>query len=130
MPYKLKTVIYLDDDANLLFLLKAAIEKYLPETTVRTFENLASLQAFLENHRADLIITDYLMPGHTLVELLDSTADTYLPVIVMSGLTADEIKWPNSDRVIGYIQKPFGRFITAQYIEDIWRKNQIRKASG
>jgi len=82
----LKTILLVDDEANMRFLLRMILESAGYE--VREAVNGAAALARVEEGRPDLVVTDLMMPvmsGRELVERLRDNAQTAeIPIILVS----------------------------------------------
>ena len=81
-----KLVIIEDDDAHFQ-LIKRAIIKAYPDTSIHYFQEAAGCLERLDEINPDLVIADYLLPGMNGIEFLESLnrEKRDIPVIIITG---------------------------------------------
>ena len=86
-------VLYVDDDAAMLGLTAAVLEKTTDSLTVDTEEVPETALERIHEQRYDCIVTDYEMPSMDGIELLAAVRefDEYLPVILFTGSGSEEV---------------------------------------
>ena len=103
-----KTVLVVDDDKNVLKLLKAVLE---PTYSVVTMIAGKMAEKYLETRKCDLILLDYQMPGETGPEVFEKIKQIDLakdiPIVFLTGV-ADREKIAEVLRLKpqGYLLKP------------------------
>ena len=109
---KMKSVLVVDDDQNMLQLLYAFLRDSY--RVIMADSGQAALEC-LNTHKVDLILLDYLMPGmngkETLEEIRKNEELKELPVFFLTGVS-DSAKISECLKLdpIGYILKPIGKF--------------------
>lgn len=100
----MKTILIVDDDASMRFLLKMLFES-AGYQVVEAHHGAAALER-LDEARPDLVVTDLMMPvmdGHQLIALLRSDAETQsIPILATSARLAGA-----SDAADAVLTKPF-----------------------
>jgi CheY-like chemotaxis protein len=121
-----KLILVVDDEVTTLRSLKRTLEADYAVAVAGSAENAF---AFLRDHRPDLILLDYMMPGMdgkaTLLKLRDNPLTKKIPVIFLTAMSdADTVKECLSLDAQGYLLKPInahmllgrvGRFFTAHH---------------
>jgi len=89
-----KHIMYVDDDAALVFLMERSLKRKGFTITSFTDPQLAAMALKARPHDFDLMVTDYNMPGYSGVELLRIArlARPDLPVALASGYITQEIE--------------------------------------
>jgi two-component system OmpR family response regulator len=134
MSYELKRVLCIDDDTDILEVVKICLE------TVGGFEVLTCSTGTeavetIRNTMPDLVLLDVMMPGMdgpTIIKALQ--ADVVLAPIPVVFMTA-RIQPREVDEYLSYgatavIAKPFDPMLIAQQIADIWKKAQTGKKTA
>ncbi len=104
-----KHILIVDDDAEQLAQIKGHLQEYYQVTAVRS--GPAAFK-YLENHNADLILLDYLMPSmdgpEVLSKLRSMPAYKNIPIVFLTGVSEKEtiIKTLVQLKPQGYIVKP------------------------
>jgi CheY-like chemotaxis protein len=84
------TILLVDDNRDILKLLRSTLDT-LKKPELKIFESPSGEEAMLESsrHKIDLLITDYLLPGITGVELMHKVRarNPEVKVILISGMT-------------------------------------------
>ena len=106
---KTKKVLVCDDDPWLLSIVSKLLTEngYVPILASSAPEMLQRAKS----ESPDLILLDLVMPGVSgwdgLRELRADSAIQGIPVIILSGLTQENANLTSSDRISGWVQKPF-----------------------
>lgn len=114
-----KKILLIDDDKDILQLIKDCLENYDVTTAMNGEEALD----ILEQHNFDLIITDIIMPkedGIGLILKLKKLGNC-IPVIVMSGNRLGK-KYLDAGLQFGAVkvlEKPFNIKLLIEYIEEL-----------
>lgn len=103
-----KHILVVDDDKDILRMLKSALEDKYDVTTVSSGR---MAEKYLETKMSDLILLDYHMPGESGAEVLTNIrADRRLaniPVVFLTGVTdSDKVQHVLSMNLQGYLLKP------------------------
>lgn len=86
MSYDLKgNIACIDDDEELLFIMGIYLKRY--GATVYTFTNPAEAIERCKTCQMDLVVTDYMMPTMSGIDVLERirTMDPNIPVIIYTG---------------------------------------------
>ncbi|MDD5639351.1 MAG: response regulator [Candidatus Pacebacteria bacterium] len=99
-------VIYVDDERNLLELVKIFLERN-EDISVEALGSIKQAIEFInEKHPSiDVIISDYQMPGMSITEFLENIKDFKIPFIIFTGRNREEIVFEIDDKTIFYLQK-------------------------
>lgn len=105
-----KHVLIVDDDKSILRMLEFGLKKLGSEYEIATAENMYAAMDKIEHTYFDLIITDYMMPGMTGVDLLRAvrsiSPDTQ--VVLMTAYGTNKLRNTTDNlHVDGYLHKPF-----------------------
>jgi len=105
-----KRILIVDDDRDILRMLEIGLKKMGPEYEIITAKNITTAIDEIEKQRFSLILTDYMMPGMTGVDLARAarrmSPDTQVVLMTAYGThklrdTTDHLGFD------GYINKPF-----------------------
>ncbi len=127
MLYPLKSILYLDDDKNLRFLLQTSLERKRPLCEIKTFAEAEELLAYLSENTADLLILDYNLPDITALELLKiiramQSPASQIPSLILSGFVIDHMHiMAEIPHMIGTLKKPFSINGINNDIDRLWR---------
>lgn len=107
----MKKVLLIDDDSRMLKLLQGYLED---SYTVYPVKGGNAALAFLNEHKPDVILLDYMMPAldglHTLELLRKKEGCERIPVIFLTGVTEkNKMKECLSQGLDGYMVKPVAR---------------------
>ena len=116
MVRKLQKILYIDDDPNLLFLLKNAVERSHPDIHIAVENDLSSAKHNLINQDFDLLIADYMM----VVDQVRIVIECGKPFILISGLSKSDMRGDLAESAIGLIEKPFSRKDIGREILETW----------
>jgi len=90
-----RAVLIVDDQRDILKLLRATLES-LKNRELKIFEAPSGEEALLESarHKIDLLVTDYLLPGMTGVELMHKIRAKHpeAKVILITGMTDRKVR--------------------------------------
>ena len=116
-----KHVLIVDDDKSILRMLEFGLKKLGPNYHISTAESMYSAMDQIEDTFFDLIITDYMMPGMTGIDLVRAvrsiSPDTQVVLMTAYGTNKLRSTTDNLD-IDGYLSKPF----TMDQIRDIVRQ--------
>ncbi len=103
-----KLILVIDDEVTTLRSLKRTLENDYQVAIAGSAENAF---AYLKEHRPDLILLDYMMPGldgkQTLMKLRDNPITKKIPVIFLTAMSdADTVKECLKMDTQGYLPKP------------------------
>lgn len=126
MTKKLKRILYIDDDEDILIIAKLALEK-IGGFCVQTYKDGTEIVSYAEKFKPDVILLDVMMPvinGSSALELIkknDSLKD--IPVIFMTAKErSGELSHYLSTGVAGIIPKPFDPMSLSNEISILWRQ--------
>jgi two-component system response regulator GlrR len=102
-----KSILVVDDDANVRTLLRRAIE-HMGHQVVEASDAPSAI-ALLERQKVDLVLCDVRMPGLDGVWLLDQIVTRFpdIPVALATGMTEMDPRVTLRRGVVGYLTKPF-----------------------
>ncbi len=105
-----KHILIVDDAKDILFLLMHSVKRLGPDYEVSTAMDGPSALKHIQNQRFDLVITDYMMPGMTGLELVEKvhqiSPDTQ--VVLMTAYDTAFLRDRAEDmRIGGVVGKPF-----------------------
>lgn len=106
----IRSVLFVDDDQEMLQALKEGLEKYHETFTVVLAEDGVDAVEKLKKHKISLIVTDLKMPNMDGFSLLAHVMEKYpdIPVIIITGYSTSEMKrLAQEGGAVGYISKPF-----------------------
>ncbi|SPF47715.1 hypothetical protein SBDP1_680056 [Syntrophobacter sp. SbD1] len=101
-------VLIVDDDKDLLYLMSEFLGAYGFELELAS--SVAQARKCLEHSHFDAIVSDFMMPGETGLELLDYVSSRFpgLPFIMMTGSCMPHVKEEAIKKGSrGYVEKPF-----------------------
>jgi two-component system phosphate regulon response regulator PhoB len=103
-----KQILLIEDDDDIRSILETALDLYNYDVKgVAQTDNIIEL---IKNHRPNLVLTDYMMPGLNggqICKLIKTNKDTrHIPVILMSAYHKSAIDLANFN-YDAYIPKPF-----------------------
>ncbi|HTI83807.1 MAG TPA: response regulator [Acetobacteraceae bacterium] len=113
-PTRGGTVLVVDDDPLVLASTSGILED-IGYSPVRAGSGHAALQ-IAQTQQIDLVVTDYVMPGLTGLQLADELhkSEPLLPILLVSGFLEVE---SNQMRRLQWLPKPFGRQALADAID-------------
>lgn len=120
-----KRILIVDDDQDILRMLEFGLKKLGPEYEIYTARDIYTAMNRVEQHRFDLILTDYMMPGMTGVDLARAarrmSPDTR--VVLMTAYGTSKLR-STTDHLgfDGYLNKPF----TMDQVRDIVQHTGLR----
>ncbi|GAB4459378.1 MAG: hypothetical protein Kow0031_39410 [Anaerolineae bacterium] len=112
-----KRILVVDDDKNILRMLEFGLKKMGAEFEVFTAKDMFDALNHIEHHRFDLVLTDYMMPGMTGVDLARALhkLSPETQVVLMTAFGNTKLRETTTHIGFdGYLDKPFD-------IEDIRR---------
>ncbi|MCB0212797.1 MAG: response regulator [Anaerolineae bacterium] len=100
-----------DDDADLLFLVAHGVKSLNPDYQVTTAEDGASALEHMQNKAFDLVVTDYMMPEMTGLDVIKA-GHTFLPdaffILMTAHYDTSHVREDISGlKLDGFISKPF-----------------------
>jgi DNA-binding response OmpR family regulator len=105
-----KHVLIVDDAKDILFLLMHSVKRLGPEYEVTTANDGATAMELIQKQKFDLIITDYMMPGMTGVDLVQAVRKVS-PETQVVLMTAHDTRGMRDTvetlKLGGYVGKPF-----------------------
>ena len=105
-----KRILIVDDDEDIRRLLELSLRRLGPEYEIVTAQNSVAALALIEKENFDLVVTDYMMPGMTGIDLARAVRriapDTHVVLMTAYGNTPlqETTKFLGLD---GYVRKPF-----------------------
>ncbi len=120
-----KSVIVIDDEPDILFVLRTALERagYQVDEASNGLEALEKINL----HQPDAIILDLMMPkldGHSVnLRLKENPATARIPVIIITGKghLRELLDIREDLKVAAYLEKPFQVVTLLGKLEDIFR---------
>ena len=106
----IRSVLFVDDDKEMLQALREGLEKYDETFKVVLAEDGINAVAKLKNNEISLVVTDLKMPNMDGFSLLAHVMENYpdIPVIIITGYSTSEMKrLAQEGGAVGYISKPF-----------------------
>lgn len=103
-------VLIVDDDDSMLRMLEYSLQKLGPDFEIFTAKDMTDAVSKIEERRIDLVITDYMMPGMTGVDLARAvhrlSPDTQ--IVLMTAYGTSKLR-DTSDHIgfDGFLDKPF-----------------------
>ena len=119
-----KHILIVDDDNSILRMLEFGLKKLGPNYHISTAENMTSAMRQIEEIQFDLIITDYMMPGMTGVDLVRAVRrlSPATQVVLMTAYGTNKLRDTTDNlHIDGYLNKPF----TMDQIRDIVRQSAL-----
>lgn len=105
-----KHVLIVDDAKDILFLLQLAVKQLGPEYKVSTAADGRAALEKIQQQSFDLVITDYMMPGMTGMELVQEVRriSPNTQVVLMTAYDSAALRDKVEDlQLSGYVGKPF-----------------------
>ncbi|MDH5429199.1 MAG: response regulator [Nitrospirota bacterium] len=110
MSSSVKTILIADDDEDLRLLVQVTLEN----PTYRIFTAVDGRQALeaVNQHRPDLLIIDWMMPGlngcEAVAQLRENPETATIPVVMLTAKDGLETKKETASlALVGYLAKPF-----------------------
>ncbi len=115
-----KRIVFLDDDVNFLNGIKRVLMGRC-EWDIMTFSEVDGMFRQLENGGADVVISDYRMPGTNGLSILGRIKDEYPSVrrILLSGQATNEVYNEASVIAERYLEKPCEADVIIQVIREL-----------
>ena len=104
-----KTILIVDDEESVLYVLKNSLIKLGHEYRILTAQDGNSALRFFEKYQIDLVVTDYRMNGMNGLELLETIRNVQPStcVIFITAFGSDEVEAEVSRlKVFAYLKKP------------------------
>ena len=115
-----KRILIVDDDKDILRMLEFGLKRLGPDYEIFTAKDIFSAIDEIEDRRFDLILTDYMMPGMTGVDLARAARrmSPEAHVVLMTAYGTNKLR-DTTDQLgfDGYLNKPF----TMDQVRDIIR---------
>ncbi len=105
-----KYILIVDDAKDILFLLMHSVKRLGPDYEVITASDGASAMEQLQKQKFDLVITDYMMPGLTGIDLVQAVRSIApeTPVVLMTAHDTRSVRdTVEALKLGGFIGKPF-----------------------
>jgi len=120
-----KHILIVDDAKDILFLLRHSVKRLGPEYEVSTAEDGPSAVQQIQKNQFDLVLTDYMMPGMTGLELAE-TVHQISPgtqVVLMTAHDTAGLRDIVEDmHLVGYVGKPFSVPQIQKVVERVFAK--------
>ncbi len=107
---KKSNVLIVDDEKDLLYTLKEALEPYKGKLQLAFATNISKAREIINNFPVDVIVTDVKMPGGTGIDLLLNIRKKYpnVKVIIMTGYGDEDMKRSVLYQgAAAFLEKPF-----------------------
>lgn len=120
-----KHILIVDDAKDILFLLQHSVKRLGPEYEVSTAEDGPSAVEQIRKNRFDLILTDYMMPGMTGLELAETVRQISpeTQVVLMTAHDTTGLRDIVEDMHLGgYVGKPFSVPQIQKVVERVFSK--------
>lgn len=118
-------ILLVDDDKDLVFILKETFEKHGYE--VFTASNGVEALKFLKTSVVDLIIADLTMPQmtgwHFTMKVRQDARFIKTPIIVLSGILQSDADPEAYEAASAYMVKPFDIFKLLEKVKELLAKN-------
>jgi two-component system response regulator RpfG len=92
-----RTVVIVDDESTGRLILGKIIQQVADDITVVDFENPIDALAWLDENQADLIVTDYKMPGMNGVSFIEALRDRAdcenIPIMMITVVSEKEVRY-------------------------------------
>ena len=109
-------VLVVDDDPVSRMMLAHVVQR--AGYDVDEAESVASALSALDGTPVDAVISDYVMPGGSGLDLLDAMPDTGIPFVLLTGvMEIGELDDPRVDAVSAYLTKPFASHELQELLE-------------
>lgn len=105
-----KYILIVDDAKDILFLLMHSVKRLGPDYEVITASDGASAMEQLQKQKFDLVITDYMMPGLTGIDLVQAVRSVMpeTPIVLMTAHDTRSVRdTVEALKLGGFIGKPF-----------------------
>ena len=122
MSSSVKTILIADDDEDLRLLVQVTLEN--PTYRILTAEDGCQALDAVKQHRPDLLIIDWMMPGlngcEAVTQLRQNPHTATIPVVMLTakdGLEAQEQM--DSLSLAGYLTKPFSPLTLIKIVREL-----------
>lgn len=124
MNRNLKSVLYVDDEQDILDVMKMCLEE-IGNLVVHTVTDGKSIVSLVEKTKPDLILLDVMMPEvdgpATLIELRKNKQFDHIPVVfVTAKVQPDDIKIYTEMGAVAVVVKPFDPMEISAQVNAIW----------
>lgn len=123
-------VIVLVDDEPMVTQAMAAFLELETDHQVETFQDPQEALAFLENHRAHVVVSDFMMPGMNGLEFLTKVRelDPDLPRVLLTGYADKEnaIRAINEVGLFQYLEKPLDNDLLMMTLNNAIRHKSLQ----
>ena len=117
-------ILLVDDDRNLVTTLSYGLSKAMGKAISAAFcFNDTEALAMLATQRFDVVISDFNIPGVSVLELMNKIRQAHRETILIltTAYGTDALEEEVHRLGIGYITKPFGMSLLVQFIHDLIR---------
>lgn len=124
-----KTVLVVDDEPHILFLLKRLLTTFDCQT-ITALNGLEAQQQY-DQHQSDiaLVITDMMMPDISGIDFIKNLRiqDPTVPIVVMSGMvtTSHPDNSLDNQNINAWISKPFTGTDLTQVVNDLFCNDKV-----
>lgn len=122
-------VLVVDDDKSVLRMIEYGLQRLGPEYEIFLAKDMEAAMRFIEQEQFDLIITDYMMPGLTGVDLarVVHRLSPSTQIVLMTAYGTEKLRYTSTHvGVDGYLDKPFD----IEKIREIIRDANLNKTQG
>lgn len=116
-------VLVVDDNPDVLYVVKDCLESIDPEITVSCASSGEECLEKVESDRPDIIFMDLMMPklsGEETVFLLKKDERfSSIPVVYLTGRTDEESRKKCLVNSVGFIEKPFDASVLVEKIREV-----------
>lgn len=125
-----KRILIVDDDQDILRMLEFGLKKLGPEYEIQTAKDIQTAISNMERKRFDLILTDYMMPNMTGVDLARAarkmSPDTQ--VVLMTAYGTNKLRHTTDYLGFdGYLNKPFSIDQVRKVVQDLGKDPVVEK---
>jgi CheY-like chemotaxis protein len=125
-------ILVVDDELDVLLPLAKILEQLIPEAKVYPAQSAREALDFLAERPADLVITDYRMPGMSGEELVKvlQTMPSPPASILMTAYPSEGLAYRLSEEVATIVTKPFDAQLMAEKARGLLQAGQAPAAVG
>ena len=125
-----KHILIVDDDQDILRMLEFGLKKLGPEYEIQTAKDIQTAISYIERKRFDLILTDYMMPNMTGVDLARAarkmSPDTQ--VVLMTAYGTNKLRHTTDYLGFdGYLNKPFSIDQVRKIVQNLGKDLVVKK---